>query len=178
MLPVLTAAEEQGMQDKYHFLSAASGYDLSVPGTLGETWNGKFYVNMEFNPLVSEEADNKNWLAIMDAYADADAPRDTFAQAGYLAARVVTDTLLSLGSDAISREAVTEALGKVTAFKSDILCADWYYGAGAGRQNANHTTRMAVTDQGNWKTVSDCRPSGDPELADILEFEKSAGIAK
>lgn len=177
MLPILTAAEEQGMEEQFHFLSAASGYDLSVPGTLGPVWDGKFYVNMEFNPLTSNEADNQNWLAVMDAYADGDAPRDTFAQAGYLAARVVTDTLLSLESDAITREAVTAALGEVTAFQSDILCANWYYGEGAGRQNANHTTRMAVTDGDNWRTVSDCRPSGDPELADLLAFEAAAGIA-
>ncbi len=176
MLPILTAAEEQGLEEKIHFLSAASGYDLSVPATLGETWNGKFHVNMEFNPLTSDAPDNANWLAVMDAYANKDAPRDTFAQAGYLAARVVTAAMLTIEAADINRASVTKAIKQVTAFKSDIFCANWYYGKDAGRQNANHTTRMAVTDGGKWKTVGDCRPSGDPELSDILEFETKAGI--
>lgn len=178
MLPVLTAAEEQGMNEKIKFLSAASGYDLSVPATLGAAWNGKFWVNMEFNPLGSDGADNQNWKAVMDAYAPADAPRDTFAQAGYLSARIVTDALMALDPASITRETVTAALGGVKSFKSDILCGGWYYGAGSPRQNANHVTRMSVAEGGAWKVVSDCAPSGDPELADITAFEAANGIGQ
>lgn len=178
MLPVLTAAEEQGLNESIKFVSAASGYDLSVPETLGAAWDGKFFVNMEFNPLRSDAADNQNWLAVMDAYAPAEAPRDTFSQAGYLAARVVTEAMLTLDPAAISRESVTEALGKVTAFESDIFCADWYYGKDSGRQNANHTTRMSVSEGGAWKEVSKCAGSGDPELAFILAYEAANGIGQ
>lgn len=178
MLPVLTAAEEQGLNETIKFVSAASGYDLSVPETLGAAWDGKFFVNMEFNPLGSDGADNLNWLAVMDAYAPAEAPRDTFSQAGYLAARVVTEAMLTLEPDAITRESVTEALGKVTAFESDIFCADWYYGKDSGRQNANHTTRMSVSEGGTWKTVSECAGSGDPELSDIIAYETANGIGQ
>lgn len=178
MLPVLTAAEEQGLNETIKFVSAASGYDLSVPETLGAAWDGKFFVNMEFNPLGSDAADNQNWLAVMDAYAPADAPRDTFSQAGYLAARVVTEAMLTLDPAAISRESVTEALGKVTAFQSDIFCADWYYGKDSARQNANHATRMSVSEGGDWKEVSECANSGDPELADILAYEAANGIGQ
>ncbi|MEO5614819.1 MAG: ABC transporter substrate-binding protein [Cypionkella sp.] len=178
MLPILTAAEEQGMNETTKFVSAASGYDLTVPGTLGAAWDGKFWVNMEFNALGSDGADNQNWLAVMDAFAPADAPRDTFSQAGYLAARVVTEAMLTLDPAKVSRETVTAALGQVKAFKSDIFCADWYYGAGAPRQNANHATRMSVTQGGEWKAVSECAPSGDAELADILAYEAANGIGK
>ena len=178
MLPVLTAAEEQGMQDTMKFVSAASGYDLTVPETLGAAWDGKFWVNQEFNALGSDGADNQNWLAVMDAFAPADAPRDTFSQAGYLAARVVTEAMLTLDPAAISRETVTAALGKVKAFKSDIFCSDWYYGADAPRQNANHAGRMSVTEAGAWKAVSDCTASGDPELADIIAYEATNGIGQ
>ena len=177
MLPILTAAEEQGFDQTTNWLSAASGYDTTVPGTLGTAWEGKFYVNMEFNPLDSKEADNRNWLAVMDKYAEPENPRDTFAQAGYLAARVVTDTLLKLKPTEINRDAVTAALKKVDDFQSDILCATWYIGADQLRQNANHTTRMAVTAGNGWKTVTDCRASQDVELTDIIAYEKEAGIA-
>ena len=50
-IPLLVAAEEQGLNESITFLSAASAYDLSVPGTIGPGWDGKFYVNMEFNDL-------------------------------------------------------------------------------------------------------------------------------
>ena len=176
MMPILVAAEEQGLQDKIKFLSAASGYDLSVPGALGNGWKGKFYVNMEFNALDSTEPDNANWRAVMDAYAKAADPRDTFAQAGYLAARVATSAMLTLDPAKIDRPGVTAALGKVKAFKSDIFCASWYFGADATRQNANSTTRMAVTHGSKWKPVGNCMASTDPELADIRKYEADHGI--
>lgn len=177
ILPVMTAAEEQGFDQTMNWLAPASGYDTTVPGTLGAVWEGKFHVNMEFNPLDSKAADNRNWLAVMDKYAAPENPRDTFAQAGYLAARVVTDTLLKLKPTEINRDAVTAALKKVDDFQSDILCATWYIGADQPRQNANHTTRMAVTAGDGWKTVTDCRASQDVELTDIIAYEKEAGIA-
>lgn len=176
MLPILTAAEEQGFDQQFKFVSSAAGYDNSVPGTLGELWDGKLYVNMEFNPLNSDAADNQNWLKVMDAYAAEDAPRDTFAQAGYLAARSVTQAMLSIEGTDINRKTVTKAISEMTGFNSDILCAPWYYGAELNRQNANHTTRMAVTKDGAWETVTSCKPSGDLELSDILQYEKQKGL--
>jgi branched-chain amino acid transport system substrate-binding protein len=174
-LPFLTAAEEQGLIEKFKWLSAASAYDLSVPGILGDAWKGHFYVNMEFNDLESTTPDNANWLAVMDQYGQADDPRDTFAQAGYLAARVAEQALNSIEGD-ITREAVTAALSAVKGAESDIWCKPWYYGADAPRHNANSTTRMAVADGDKWKVVSDCAASPDPELADIRAYEKSAGL--
>jgi branched-chain amino acid transport system substrate-binding protein len=176
MMPMLVAAEEQGLDKKIKFLSAASGYSNDVPGALGPAWDGKFTVNMEFQPLDSTQPDNANWLAVMDAYATPDVPRDTFAQAGYLAARLVTETLLKLDAATLDRAKVTKALSAVKDFKSDILCAPWYYGADAPRHNANNTLRMAVTAGKAWKAVSECTRNEDPELADIRAYEKKAGI--
>lgn len=178
MLPILTAAEEQGLHTRTNFLSAASGYDVGVPNALGKAWDGKFYVNMEFNPLNSGMADNRNWLSVMNAYAAPSVPRDTFAQAGYLAARIVTEALLTLDPAKIDRQSAAAAIENVKAFKSDILCRNWYFGKGAARQNANHATRMAVVSGGAWATVSQCQDSGDPELEDIVAYEKRANIVR
>ena len=90
---------------------------------------------------------------------------------------MVTDALLSLDPAEITRDNVTAALKKVNDFRSDILCATWYIGANQPRQNANHTTRMAVTAGNGWKTVTDCRASQDVELTDIIAYEKEAAIA-
>lgn len=178
MLPFLVAAEQQGLADKIKFGSAASGYSNDVPGALGPAWEGKFVVNMEFQPIDSKEADNANWLAVMDKYASKDVPRDTFAQAGYLAARVATETLLKLDPAKLDRNAVSEALRAVKDFKSDILCSSWYMGAELPRHNANNTLRTSITSNGTWKVVSECAKITDPELADIRDYEAKAGIAR
>ncbi|WP_421594092.1 ABC transporter substrate-binding protein [Shinella sp. M27] len=172
-IPLLVAAEEQGLNEQIKFLSAASAYDLSVPETLGAGWDGKFYVNMEFNDLEATTPDNANWLAVMDEYGQASDPRDTFAQAGYLAARIAEKALMSLDSANITRETVSAAVRGVKDFKSDIFCAPWYFGEGQPRHNANSTTRMAISEGGKWKVVSDCAPSPDPELKDVRAFEAS-----
>ncbi|MBO9630160.1 MAG: ABC transporter substrate-binding protein [Shinella sp.] len=172
-IPLLVAAEEQGLNEQIKFLSAASAYDLSVPETLGAGWDGKFYVNMEFNDLEAQTPDNANWLAVMDEYGQESDPRDTFAQAGYLAARIAEKALMSLDSANITRESVSAAVRGVKDFKSDIFCAPWYFGEGQPRHNANSTTRMAISEGGKWKVVSDCAPSPDPELKDVRAFEAS-----
>ncbi|MFJ6321522.1 MULTISPECIES: ABC transporter substrate-binding protein [unclassified Rhizobium] len=175
-VPLLTAAEEQGLNQSITFLSAASAYDLSVPGAIGPGWNDKFYVNMEFNDLNAQTPDNQNWLAVMDQYGQKSDPRDTFAQAGYLAARIAEKALMTIDPAKINRETASVAVKQIKDFKSDIFCAPWYYGDGQTRHNANSTTRMAVAEGGKWKVVSDCAPSPDPELKDIRAFEKSAGL--
>ena len=172
-VPLLVAAEEQGLNETITFLSAASAYDLSVPGTIGAGWDGKFYVNMEFNDLEAQTPDNANWLAVMGQYGQASDPRDTFAQAGYLAARIAEKALMSLDGKEITRESVSAAVRQVKGFESDIFCAPWYFGDGQPRHNANSTTRMAVSEGGKWKVISDCVPSPDPELKDIRAFEAS-----
>lgn len=175
-VPLLTAAEEQGLNETVKFLSAASAYDLSVPATIGPGWDGRFFVNMEFNDLESTTLDNANWLAVMDEYGQTSDPRDTFAQAGYLAARITEKALLTLDPANITRETASAAVQKVRGFESDIFCAPWYFGEGQARHNANSTTRMAVSEGGKWKAVSSCAASPDPELKDIRAYEKSAGI--
>ncbi|MGV4792195.1 ABC transporter substrate-binding protein [Rhizobium sp. F40D2] len=175
-VPLLTAAEEQGLNQSIKFLSAASAYDLSMPGTIGVGWDGNFIVNMEFNDLEATTPDNQNWLAVMDQYGQKSDPRDTFAQAGYLAARIAETALMTLDPANINRDTASAAVRGIKGFKSDIFCAPWYFGDGQTRHNANSTTRMAVSEGGKWKVVSDCAPSPDPELKDIRAFEKSAGI--
>ena len=172
-IPLLTAAEEQGLNESITFLSAASAYDLSVPATIGPGWDGKFFVNMEFNDLEATTPDNQNWLAVMNEYGQESDPRDTFAQAGYLAARIAERALMSLDPADITRETAGAAVRGVKDFTSDIFCAPGYYGDGQPRHNANTTTRMAVSEGGKWKVVSDCAPSPDPELKDIRAFEAS-----
>jgi len=173
---LLVAAEEQGLHDTIKFLSAAPAYDNSVPEALGPAWDGKFFVNMEFTELAANTPDNQNWLAVMDEYGQASDPRDSFSQAGYLAARIAEQALMSLDPDNITRETVSAAVRKIKNFQSDILCSPWYFADGHTRHNANASTRMSVLEGGKWQALSGCAASPDPELKDIREYEARAGI--
>jgi branched-chain amino acid transport system substrate-binding protein len=175
MVPMLAAAEQQNLGKKIHFVSATPAYNVDVPKAIGPYWKNNFDLHLEFQPTESAGPDNKNWLATMNAYAAKTDPRDSFAQSGYLAARIVTDTLLKMDPKKIDRASVTDSLRKVVGFKSDILCKPFYVGGGS-RHNANSHGPIASNNGTGFTIVSGCMTSDDPELADVRADEKKLGI--
>lgn len=171
LVPMLNAAEQQNLGRKIRFLSAAPAYNVDVPKAIGPYWKDNFDTNLEFRPLESAGPDNKNWLAVMDRYGTKRDPRDTFSQAGYLAARLATETLLKMDPNKIDRASVSEALRQVSDFRSDILCKPFYVGKGA-RHNANASGPMARSSGTGWTITSECIAADDPELADLRADEK------
>ncbi len=102
----------------------ASLYNPDFPPAIGKAWDGKVWPSTwSLNSAEANTPDMKNWRAVMDQYVEARFPRDTFAQAGYLAARVVTETLLKMDPAKIDRASVTAALRGVKKFDSDMFCA-------------------------------------------------------
>jgi branched-chain amino acid transport system substrate-binding protein len=176
-VPIFAAAEEQGLGDKVHWTGPASLYNLDFPHAVGPYWSGKVTVDMEFKAADAGTPDMNNWLAVMDQYGAKSDPRDTFSQAGYLAARVTAETLLKLDSAKIDRKSVTAALRAVKKFDSDIWCSPWYIGDGP-RHNANHAGPVAAVKDGKLLPKPACIESEDPELADVGAYEKTIGIAK
>lgn len=175
MVPMLAAAEQQGLAKKIRFVSSTPAYNFDVPKTIGAAWNGNFDIHLEFMPVESAGADNLNWKATMDAYGAKTDPRDSFAQAGYLAARIATEALLKLDPKKIDRASVSTALRNVKGFKSDILCQAFYVGDGA-RHNANSSGPIAQVSGNGFKQVSNgCLMAADPELSDLREQEKKLG---
>lgn len=175
LVPMMAAAEQQNLAKNIRFVSATPAYNADVPKAIGPYWNNRFDIHLEFLPTESAGPDNKNWLATMNAYAAKTDPRDSFAQAGYLAARIATDALLKLDAKKIDRASVSDALRKVSDFRSDILCKPFYVGNGA-RHNANSSGPIASVSGGGFKTVSGCISADDPELADIRADEKKMGL--
>lgn len=169
-VPMFAAAEEQGLGDKVKWSGAASLYNASIPEAIGPYWAGKLHVGLEFQPSENGGPDNLNWLAVMNKYGNASDPRDTFSQAGYLAARIVTEALLKLDPAKIDRPAVTAALRGVKGFKSDILCSPWYFGPGS-HHNANHAGVVTQVVKGGYKVVEGCVNVDDPELSDLKKLE-------
>lgn len=176
MVPMLAAAEQQGLNRKIRFASTTPAYNADVPKTIGAAWNNAFDLHLEFMPVESGGPDNANWKAVMAAYADKSAPRDSFAQAGYLAARITTEALLKLDPKAIDRSKVSAALRQVKGFKSDILCRPFYVGDGA-RHNANSSGPIAQVSGNGFKLISSgCMTAEEPELADVRADEKRLGL--
>ncbi len=112
----------------------------------------------------------------MAAYADKAAPRDSFAQSGYLAARIATEALLKLDAKTLDRAKVSAALRAVKGFRSDILCRPFYVGDGA-RHNANTSGPIAQVSAGGFKQLTQgCMTAEEPELADVRADEKRLGL--
>jgi branched-chain amino acid transport system substrate-binding protein len=172
---VLKAAATQGLQDKFVWSCLTSCYDASFPTQIGDQWEG-FIANAELQLVDAKTHDNSLWRAVLQKYGDSKDPRDTFGQSGFLAAKILTDTLLKMDPGNINRESVSKAIVGIKGYKSDILCAPWYYGK-ADQHNANHTTRMAVVKDGKYVELEGCKPVNDPALAPILEREKREGLA-
>jgi branched-chain amino acid transport system substrate-binding protein len=176
-VPMLAAAEQQGLNRKIHFASTTPAYNADVPKAIGPVWNNALDVHLEFMPTESNGPDNLNWKAVMAAYADKGAPRDSFAQGGYLAARVVTDALLKLGANKkLDRATVSAALRQVKGFKSDMLCKPFYVGDVA-RHNANTSGPIAQVSGAGFKQITaGCLTADEPELADVRADEKKLGL--
>jgi len=140
-------------------------------------WNDRIYVNTELAPLDSPEKDNQNWVAVMDAYGGKSL-RDSFSQAGYIAARIAVRAMLTIKNpNDINRKTVTEAVKNMPPYPTDILCQPWYWGGpDATEHNANHVTRMATVDNGKWKMLEGCMNDPDPGLANIEAMEAKLGI--
>jgi branched-chain amino acid transport system substrate-binding protein len=172
---VMKAGATQGLQKKFVWSCLTSCYDASFPSQIGPQWEG-FIANAELQLVDAKTHDNLLWRTVLQKYGTAKDPRDTFGQSGFLAAKILTDTLLKLDPNDITRDSVSKAIVGIKGYKSDILCSPWYYGT-ADRHNANHTTRMAVVKNGKYTLLEGCKPVQDPALAPILAREKSEGLA-
>jgi branched-chain amino acid transport system substrate-binding protein len=171
MVPYLKAAEQQNTDKPIYVPTSA--YELSFPKAVGDYWNGKLNAQIELSPLDSTGPDNTAWIGVMDEYGG-DAPRDSFSQAGFLAAKIFTDAAEKIDGP-ITRESVTTALRGVKDYETDLTCGPWYFGD-AKEHNANHAGRIVRMEPGGtgFKTVKECFEVEDPDLDAILAAEKSS----
>ena len=167
----LKAAQEQGLGDKYKWIAPTPLYKAGVPEALGAYWNGKVHVNIELVPWDRGGPDAKRWLAVMDKYGHKDDPRDTFSQAGFVSANIFVDTLLKLDPKTIDRKTVTAALKGVRNYRTDLLCAPWYFGPG-DRHQANHAGMMIVIKDGGFPVEADCYNVVGKYFDPIVALEK------
>jgi len=172
----LGVAQEQDLGDAYSWTSSTPLYDRSVPGALGDYWDGKLFVSAELTMLDGDGEDNQNWLAVMDAYADENDPRDTFSQSGFLSAKFFVETLLEMDPAQLDdRAAVTEAIQGIVGKTSDLICGPYYVGV-ADRHMPNHAGIMVVVKDGGFEMARDCFEYESPYFEPILEIERELGL--
>lgn len=175
-IAILKAAEEQGLGDKFKWISSTPLYDKTAPAALGAYWDGKMFVNAELTPWDKGGPDAVNWLAVMDAHAPKEAARDTFSQSGYLSARFFVDTLLKMDPAKLDdRAAVTQAIKDIKGYTSDLMCGPYYVGE-AERHMPNHAGTMVVVKGDKFETVRDCYEYVGPYFEALVEQEKKLGI--
>ena len=174
MLPILTAAEQQDLGKSAKWGLPTSAYHADMPKAVGKYWHDKLYVHMELQPMDGTGPDNTNWKAVMDKFGDKKDPRDTFSQAGFLAAKVTTEALLGIKGN-VDRKSAYQAIVGTTKWKTDMMCAPWYFGPGE-RHQPNHAGRAALLQKGGFKTLTECYQSKDSELEDVLKLEAKGGL--
>jgi branched-chain amino acid transport system substrate-binding protein len=178
-IQILNAVEQQDGAKTMKWTAPTSFYTVSFPKSVdGKYWDNSYWVNIEAAPLHSTGPDNQNWWAVEKAYGGKSDLLDSFAQLGYVAARIAVRAMLTIQDpDKINRATVTAAIQNMTPYKTDILCKPWYWGGPDAKvHNANHTTRIVTIDKGDWKLVEDCHPDADPGLAPVLAIEKKLGL--
>jgi branched-chain amino acid transport system substrate-binding protein len=173
--PIFAAAEQQDLGDKIHFSAPTSVYNELFPKAIGPYWNGKAFVQLELEPLDKDAPDSKNWHSILDTYGHPSDQRDTFSQAGYVAARVIVDVMLKMDPSKIDRVSVSQALKTMKGFRSDIMCGPWYFGEG-DEHNANHAGSVAVIENNKFVTKASCFQIDDPDLVNIRKQEAATHV--
>ncbi len=178
---LLNAAEQQDGAAKRTWTGPTSYYTARFPGAIDtKYWNDRMWVNTELGPLEAKGKDNQNWNEVMDAYGPK-VLKDSFSQAGYIAARIAVDAMLTIKDPKkINRETVTAAVRVMKPYYTDILCGPWYWGGpGATEHQGNHITRTVVIHDGGFKFVEGCFPVADPSYAkSIIPTEEKLGINK
>jgi branched-chain amino acid transport system substrate-binding protein len=67
------------------------------------------------------------YRSVLKKYAP-DIPLGSFSQMGFVQGDIATTALLTIKGDTYNIKNVNEAFKNVKNFKTDILCAPWYYG--------------------------------------------------
>jgi branched-chain amino acid transport system substrate-binding protein len=175
-LAVLKVAEEQDIRDDYKWIAPTPLYDLALPDQLGEYWSGHIYVNAELAPFQLAGPDALNWIAVMDGYANADDPRDTFSQAGYLSAKFFTQALMAMDPANIDdRAEVSNAIRAISGYESDLLCGPYYVGD-ADFHQPNHAGRMVKIVDGGYEMVRDCYEYDSAYFDRHIAIEQEMGL--
>jgi len=147
-IAVMKAAEAAGQMDQTMWTCATPCNDLGFADAVGSAWDGKIFTNSELNLTDSTGPDNQLWLKVMDEYGSSDDPRDNFSQAGFIAAKIFTDTILKLDPATLDRATISEAISQIKNYVTDLECKPWYWPPEGASHYPNNSDRTVVLQGG------------------------------
>lgn len=177
-VPILQAAQRQGLQDRVKWGCSSSCSDASVVKALGSAWDGKLGFNGEYSLPTADGPDAQLFRQVEEQYAP-DTPPSAFAQMGFLIARIATSALQDVPADQLDKAGINAAFKGVKDFRSDLLCAPWYYGDQPFHQPVNVVRTRGIED-GQLQMIRDCFPlaaTSSNHLDEIRAYEQKNGIS-
>jgi branched-chain amino acid transport system substrate-binding protein len=172
------AAAQQGLIDKVKWGSSTPLNDTSVPKALGSQWDGKIAINAELALLDSNGPDMKLYRAVNAKYSPNN-PLGSFGQMGFVAAKMVSDTLLKLPEDQLNKAGINKAILNVKNYKTDVLCKPWYFQK-LPVHVPNNTDRTVTPRNGKMTQLEGCTaiPDSYPDLKTVRQFESTHNVNK
>lgn len=132
-----------------NWLFLAPGYTDGVAAALAASGQ-PIYAGTEWEPYSEESEANADWIKTMDA---AGLAKTAFSQGGYMAAKVVIDTISGLDGE-VTREAVTDAFRQGAQLRYAIAGSPFVFGDGAKHAPMQATKVMQLVD-GKWTVRTD-----------------------
>ena len=135
--------EAQGLG--VQIIGLTSGYSAAVAEQLGATGNGLVLAS-EFEPFTDTDSEVlTDWRELMDV---ADVPQTSFAEGGYLAAKIMVSVLEGIEGEII-RESVAEALLGLEPIDTDLTGTPYAFGA-ADAHGSNRAAKFVELVDGAW----------------------------
>lgn len=149
-IATMKAVEQQDAGDMAWIFSSGA-YTSQVAEALGATGEG-MYATSEFEPFTGDGGgeDTADMRSLLE---ENDIPLTSFAQGGYLSAKVIVDTLEGIDGD-ITRDSVNKALIGLDTYESDLI--GWPYGFGADGSLTDRTvgTKIVQLKGAQWQVIS------------------------
>lgn len=130
------------------WLFLASGYTEGVAKALPNT-KQPVYLGTEWEPYTEANEANGDWMKTMET---AGLPKTAFSQGGYLAAKVLADTIASIEGP-VTRESVSAKLMEGKAMKYPIAGSDYVFGD-AAKHAPMQATKVMKLNAGKWEPIS------------------------
>ncbi|NEM91102.1 ABC transporter substrate-binding protein [Galbitalea soli] len=148
----LTGAMQQAVRAQnwnVNFIGSSPAYSTALLASLGAAGEG-MYAASEFAPFTANTPAVDAFVTLMKAHK---VPVTNLAESGYIAAKIFVDVLKSIKGD-ITRESVSAALAKTTAYDNPLLAQPFVFGPGAGHQ-PNKSIQLVQIKGAAWVPVGD-----------------------
>jgi branched-chain amino acid transport system substrate-binding protein len=146
-------AEAQGLTDgKIKYAMLTSGYSINVAEKLGKAGEG-WVVNSEFAPYTDETDTSPDMVEFKALVKAAGLGETSFAQGGYLSAKVMVEALKTVKGD-YTRESVGAAI-KAVNYATPMLGEPFKWVPYIGGAQANVASKIVQLKGGKFVTVTD-----------------------